>query len=575
MKIIRAKHSSFCGGVRRAMRMALEAAGRPGGLAADGPLVHNRQALDLLALHGVTIADNPEQAGDAILIRAHGVEPERRRRWEASGKTVVDATCPHVGRNLHMAEAAAREGLAVVAAGDAEHAEMRALAGSAGPGFTVIANADEAERLHSDGNFLFLAQTTFNVETFKAIEAVLRRRFPSCRTADTICRATHTRQEEARRLAAKADVLVVVGGRHSANTRRLAEAGAETGKPVFHIETADELEARQFASFKSAAVISGASTPGWITQEAVNRLRFMGRPTFGDVALRCLHVLSESRALTAMSAFGFGLASSFFLNHALAFAPALAGACYIFFAHTINRRIPDDPAARRLTLADSFYQFHRQRLLPLAWAAAGISLALASSAGAAVLLLFVLALAAAIVFAGLARRRPVGDGRLRAANPLFRTLTMAAGWTLILGGPPAIASAQPLASLGVMAFIFLTRLGGAIIRDLEDIASDRLMGLDTIPARVGETEAVKAAEHCLGLAALTAFAAAIAEALGSDPSLPRIAFAVLAAGAPAFGLLVLEWLRKRALRDSVFLQAGVDAMGCAAGLLALVFGAAA
>lgn len=572
MKIVRAANSGFCGGVRRAMRLALEAARRPGGLAADGPLVHNRQALELLALHGVEAADKPEEAGGAILIRAHGVEPERRRRWRASGKRIVDATCVHVARNLRMAEAAAEQGMAVIAAGDADHAEMRALAGAAGPGFRVISTIAEAKRLHSDGNFLLLAQTTFNVDAFKAIEAELRRRFPSCRSADTICRATHARQEEARRLARLADVLVVVGGKHSANTIRLAEAGAETGTPTHHIETADELDPGLFAPFASAAVISGASTPGWITQEAVNRLRFMGKPTPGDVARRCLHILSESRALTAASAFGLGLASSFFLNGVLAPAPALAGACYIFFAHTINRRIPADPAARRLTLADAFYQFHRQRLLPLAWGAAAASLALAATAGSAVLLLFLLAIAASTAFAGLAWRRRRNAGLVRGSQ-LSRVLIAATAWTLTLAGPPALVSGRPAASAGTMAFILLLCLGGAIIRDLHDIASDWLMGLDTIPARIGETRAVKAAEWCLGGAALLAFGAAAAEAFAGHPSLVRIAFAAVAAGAPALGLLLLDLLRRRRIQDTVFLQAGVDGMGCAAGLLAVISGA--
>lgn len=552
------------------MRIALGAAGS-GGVWADGPLVHNEQAVRLMALHGVGVADAPEAGVDKVLVRAHGVAPDRRREWETMGLTPVDATCPHVARNQRLAANAAARGVPVLLAGDRDHAEVRAVLGSAGPTARVVSTPEEAERVEVEGAPLLLAQTTFNVELFDEIASVVWRRFPESRVVDTICRATHDRQAEAARIARMADVLVVVGGKNSANTRRLADTGRAQGKPVFLVETADELCDDDFLSFGTAAVTSGASTPGWITQEVVNRLRGMGRPTPVSQARRLLNVLVESRITAALSAAGLAMAAQVHQLEKLAPALVVAGACYVFFAHTLARRVPDDPEARRLAPVDAFYRSRRSRFLVAAWLAAALALLLAFGSGSAMGALFCAAVGVTAAYAWAVRRvfsRFKGSGLMGEAYS-SRAVLMAVGWTAVTAGPAWWLSGQVLSGAVATLFIFLVVFGGGLLRDMHDVASDSLLGMNTLPARLGQERAGKATLWVLGLAALLCVAdAGSAWAAGTEPR-GWVLFTASLVCVPLLGAYIWRRMACRRLLDAVLLQAGVDAMGCLAGVLAL------
>lgn len=604
--MIIARISGFCDGVKRAMRLALAAA-KDGGVWADGPLVHNHQALSLMSLQGIAASESPRTEDGTVLIRAHGATPERRRELEESGLKVVDATCVHVARNQRLASRAAAGGMTVVLAGDPEHAEVHAVCASAGSACRVVARPEDIAALDVKEPVLFLAQTTFNLNLFAEMTTAMRGRFPDCRVIDTICRATHDRQREAARIARLADVLVVVGGRHSANTRRLADTGAAEGKPVFLVETADELRGEDFAGFATVAVTSGASTPGWVTQEVVNRLLFMGRSSFLVQLLRIMHLLAMSRVLTALSAAGMALAAQMGLLGTLQPALAVAGAGYVFFAHTLSRRVPTDPEARRLSLVDSFYQSRRSPMLIAAWLAAAAALYLAAGYGIAVFSLYGLAVLAAAIFAHIVRhpmcipdwlkrfrkwlpgsfsafrsdavkhenaqnRPAVVEKAPRTFNRVasLRHGAMAIGWSLILAGPPSWESGHPGTGFGALFFVFLICLGGTLIRDLHDIASDRLMGIDTLPARWGPSRAGRRAMSILGLAAaLPVAAAAWALTAQEAPTAACFAFLLFLPVVPGWGVYLLDRVAARCMPDAVFLQACVDGMGCLAGGLAL------
>ncbi|MDR2392031.1 MAG: 4-hydroxy-3-methylbut-2-enyl diphosphate reductase [Planctomycetota bacterium] len=573
MKVLIARTSGFCDGVKRAMRIALSAAEK-GELAADGPLVHNRQALEILAARGVGILDASGAApGPAqILVRAHGVPTRRRHCWLQAGKSIVDATCIHVAENQRLAREAAAAGKRVLFAADPGHPETLAVTGGAGKRCHVIQNLSDIETLPEDfaaGGVLFLAQTTFNARQFAGMAAALKWRFSDTRIVDSICRATRERQEEAERLAAAADIFVVVGGRNSANTRRLAEAGRAIGKPAVLVETAADLNPGDFTGLRVAAVTAGASTPGWITQEVVDRLRQMGRACPTDY-LHCLvRFLTESRLSTALAAAGLALAAERLLLPAVMPALVLAGSGYIFFAHILNRRLPQNRSTARLSPIDSFYQARRRGMLIAAWLSAVAGIALASMAGPAILFLFLSAILAASLYAAPAGRMPEILAKVRRfVSP--RYWAMPAGWALILAGPPAWETKDPVSGTIILLFVFLMRLGGTLVRDLHDIASDSLLGIDTLSSRLGSVRAAKLATACLGAAALipalTLFLAAREGNLAPDWIL---AVAPISA-APGLGLVLLELLRRRNVRMAAPLQIGVDGMCLLAGLPSLI-----
>ncbi|MCC8181191.1 MAG: 4-hydroxy-3-methylbut-2-enyl diphosphate reductase [Planctomycetes bacterium] len=277
MNVLVAQYSGFCDGVKRAIRLAQDGAAEFGPLYSDGPLVHNLHATKMLEHRQIVVSD-PERANGSALIRAHGIPPDQRERWLREGWRLVDATCPKVTRNQNLAGKAAAAGKHIILAGDPDHAEVAAVAGSAGGSCVVISTENEAaawQRPDGVEHLLLLAQTTFGADLFEKISAILLQRFPRLEIHNTICSSTHIRQEEARQLAAAADALVVVGGKESANTRRLAEAGGSCGKPVFLVESRDEIDVDALSRFQTVAVTAGASTPEWITEGVIEALKLI------------------------------------------------------------------------------------------------------------------------------------------------------------------------------------------------------------------------------------------------------------------------------------------------------------
>jgi len=208
---------------------------------------------------------------------------------------VLDATCPLVKKNQQLIEEAAAAGRFIIIAGDADHAEtigllaratapLRAEQGgiSAGreetppPGGMVLTTPADAEKLTAPPASFLLAQTTFSRAVFAQIREILARKIPGLIVRDTICAATAARQAEIATLAQNCDRVVIVGARHSANTRRLAETAAGYGKPTFLVENAPELRPADFAEARTVAVSAGASTPDWEISAVIARLREWG-----------------------------------------------------------------------------------------------------------------------------------------------------------------------------------------------------------------------------------------------------------------------------------------------------------
>lgn len=284
MEVIRAKRAGACYGVQRALDMADEVIAGGGRAYTLGPLIHNPQVVADLAARGAEAVDSVEEirweraadadapaegaataAGDApaVVIRSHGVTPQVLAAVEDRGFSVVDATCPHVSRAQHAAAELAGEGCRVIVVGEAGHPEVEGLtawAEEAGGKVDVVAAPEEIpEGLYDPVGVV--AQTTQRRENLEAVVAALRAAGLEPIVKNTICSATRQRQEAAADLASAVDAMVVIGGRNSSNTTRLAEVCALTCPRTFHIESADELDPAAFAGCRRVGVTAGASTP--------------------------------------------------------------------------------------------------------------------------------------------------------------------------------------------------------------------------------------------------------------------------------------------------------------------------
>ena len=236
-----------------------------------GPIIHNRQVVDDLAARGAEAIDSlPEvDAGRRIVIRAHGVPRSVVEALEAGGYTYTDATCPYVKR-IHDVVTEVPESGKVIVIGDPNHPEVIGIRGHTAAASTVVRDAEELESYlqtcHVDDDITVVAQTTLMQHEWLKCKDIFKKGYTKSRIFDTICSATMQRQEEARRLAQISDLMLVIGGRHSSNTTKLAAICSEVTQTL-QIETADELRGRAFAPGMTIGIAAGTSTPPGIIKE--------------------------------------------------------------------------------------------------------------------------------------------------------------------------------------------------------------------------------------------------------------------------------------------------------------------
>lgn len=275
MRIIVALDAGFCFGVKRATQAAFEAAAAaPGPVYTLGELIHNPQVVRQLEHMGVRVARDVAAVGtDTVIIRSHGLPPAVLRALEAQGADVLDLTCPTVKAVQQRAATLAGEGYEVVIIGDRDHPEVEAIAGYAGPAAGIVNSEEEAAAVPRTDKMGVVMQTTHDVTTCRRIVGVLLDKAHEIRIFNTLCDATAKRQKAALELARGVDVMVVVGGRNSANTARLVEICRRAGAETHHVETAAELTADWFDGVGAVGVTAGTSTPDWVIDEVVGKLK--------------------------------------------------------------------------------------------------------------------------------------------------------------------------------------------------------------------------------------------------------------------------------------------------------------
>lgn len=290
MRIIRADVLGFCGGVRRAVAAAERALSENAGgtVYTLGPLIHNPVVLDGLAARGLRVLE-PSAIGtltkdDTAIIRAHGVSPALERALRERTDAVIDATCPLVTQSQRRAADFAAKGYTIVFAGDRNHGEVVGVQGFAEEAartnglrcdFRLIRSVDEAESLFVEGvpeRAVLLSQTTFSIKMWETICAALAEKLPALEICNTICPATHERQDALIRLCAHVDGVIVIGGRNSSNTNRLFATAQKHCAHAALIETADEIP-EDFYALAAVGITAGASTPDDAIAAVESRLK--------------------------------------------------------------------------------------------------------------------------------------------------------------------------------------------------------------------------------------------------------------------------------------------------------------
>ncbi len=274
MPIIKlAKTSGFCMGVKRAMQIALETAKNSDSkVYTCGPLIHNPQAINYLKEQGVETSLDWHQINEGtVIIRAHGMPKEEIAEIESKGLKTVDATCPHVKTSQKQIKKYSDLGYFIYIIGDHDHPEILSLQSFA-KDFQVLGNIEAANAVSHKDKIMVISQTTFNAEEYKTISSILKEKADDVKICNSICQATSLRQNEIKELASEADAVIIVGGKSSANTRRLSQIASEICPNTKHVETEEELNPNDFKNCKIIAVSAGASTPDFITNKVIEYL---------------------------------------------------------------------------------------------------------------------------------------------------------------------------------------------------------------------------------------------------------------------------------------------------------------
>ncbi|MBI4569608.1 MAG: 4-hydroxy-3-methylbut-2-enyl diphosphate reductase [Planctomycetes bacterium] len=592
MEVRLAESAGFCWGVKRTMEMALSEAhrlGRP--LQTYGPLVHNNQAVAMLQTKGISAASAvAELEADTVIVRAHGLPPEEMEAVRGTGRKVIDGTCPLVVKVHKIIARYARQGFHTIIVGDRHHAEARGLLGyTEGRGVCVesIAEIDALPRDFS--RVLVVSQTTQGMEFFDQAVARIKQYYPQASIHNTICDPTVDRQTGLVDLTEECDLIVVIGGRHSANTMRLAQISRELGRETVLVETADELEETAVAGHRLVGVTAGASTPSWVITSVVDRLEALGRRSESPLYRRAYdaaYFLVKSHLATALGAVALGYACWRLVAPGLAVSghSLVAAACCLFAHHLIQRYTDGEAESYSDPAGARFYAAWKRLLWPAALLGlvAAVLLTLAGPR-AVTLLVGASALIGILYHVQVLPQRWKPVVRLTALRdvPMSKDLSVALGWSVLLAGLPALAQAAATESGGgggagvgvgvgpvnwaaagvAWFFVFTLIFVRSALADIQLAHGDRIAGRNTIAVLIGK-EWTKVAVAGLLLAAAAVLA--LAAGLGWASTLA----AWLLAGV-GYSFLYLYLYHRRAITGGLKFEFALEFSSYLCGLVAL------
>ena len=512
MKVILAKTAGFCMGVRRAMEMAMaEANKKEGPLFTYGPLIHNQQVLDLLRSKGVQAEEDLEslKAG-RIIIRAHGIPPQKKLALEETGLKVMDGTCPKVTRVQAIIGRYSKEGRQTIIVGDQDHAEVIGLMGYSMSPVHVIQSADDVPGLPEMDRPFVVAQTTQNEQNFNLVVDALKERFSDLLVFDTICDATHLRQGEVREFKGLVDAVVVVGGYHSGNTRRLVQISEEEGMPTIHVETENELNEQDLSGFKTVGVTAGASTPHWMINNVLKKLEDMSERDESLIVRffkRAARFVVLSNGLAAAGAFSLSYAALRISGSGPGAVFPFLTFLYIYAMYVFNRFLDREASAYSDPARATSLNKYRNLIACTGAGALVAAMILAWFQGLGA---FFMLMGLSVV--GIIYSVPVIPEKLRPRYryakikdiPGSRALSEALAWVAVITVLPIVSGRVGNAGSSIISgmLVFSLSYARAIFLSIFQVQGDLMVGRETLPITLGEERTLLILKCILGVVAV-------------------------------------------------------------------------
>jgi (E)-4-hydroxy-3-methyl-but-2-enyl pyrophosphate reductase len=493
MRITLARHSGFCMGVRNAiLRIIHEINSSHDEVYMYGPLIHNPQTVELLHTRGLKTIDQRQNVdGKQIAVRTHGIPLEEYTRLRQCAARVINLTCPRVARVQSIIKKYSSQGLYTVITGDKEHPEVTGLKSYARGGVTVISDTTEIPGVPRAGQYLIVSQTTFDRESFEKIVAEFRMRHEHTTVIDTICDATRLRQDDVLAgILEGNDTLVVIGGKNSANTKRLARIGKENSVRTFHIETGEELEEDGFSDARRVLVTAGTSTPGWVINNVLDKLyaiKFKKSNIVVRSGLLFLEFIVRTNILSAAAAFFVSLIVQAYSRVGGGFLFPSISFLYIFSMYSMNNFF--DRSFLKISNPYKYviYEKYGNPLLASAIISALASLFLAGVLNHATIAVLIVSYLLGFIYSTRPIKFLVAKINVGFVSKIYYSkIVTCFGWIIVTVIVPMMAThfeLPALASLSVWVFtvIFLR----TVLLDLIAYQGDLIMGRETLPLWMG------------------------------------------------------------------------------------------
>ncbi len=559
-------------GVRRAMNIVLDAANKQKGrLYTHGPLVHNPQAIEMLKQKGVEVLGDASVSDSTVIIRAHGITPEERRKIKQTGNVLCDATCPHVARAQALVRKEIRKGYDAIIVGDRGHAEVNGLLGFTEGKGVVIENLAEVDTLPVMERVCIIAQTTQERAIFEQIVEKLKEIIPDVKVYDTICDSTIMRQKEVSELAKEVDAMVIVGGKNSANTRRLYEISLASGVESFHIEHEDELDQLGLEKYENIGVMAGASTPNWVINKVIYRIKVLLKRSRGRF-YRFLESIGsfivESSLYLSLGSIGMCYASLVFQGIKPSATLLSIAFFYVFAVHVFNRyneRLKDeftDPVRTR------FFMNYGNILITVAVIASFTSLYLSYLLGITPLIFLLFSYLMGIIYTvRIVPKRFQAFIKYKRLKdfPGSKDIFIALAWVWVIVLIPVLKQDIYFSykTMTISGFILLTVFIRSVVFDIVSIEGDRIIGRETIPILIGQKRTQTMLFTITAIVGTFIFTSA---AFGLVPSLGY--YLILP---PAFMGICLYVFQKKRIQAGPLFEAIIDSNFLLAGLIAYLW----
>lgn len=496
MEIKLAKTAGFCMGVRRAVDIVLEIAQHETSrrIYTYGPLIHNPQTIELLKNRGVVPIKNIEEIKDRknaiLIIRAHGIAPAERKKIKESGVKIIDATCPKVGYVQSIIKKHASLDYTVVIVGDKEHPEVDGLLGYTGGRGIILSTLDDVDKLPSFDKVCVVAQTTQDSDNYSKIVEKIKNIYPHAIIFNTICSSTEQRQTEVIAMAGEMDAMFIVGGKNSANTRRLSDLAQKQQTPSFHIETPAEMQNINFAPYNRIGVSAGASTPNWIIDRVIDKIMEGQSHKLKKIG-KLFNIWILAIKTDVYSALGAGclcLACMLLQGIPINLSFIAIASFFVYAMHVLNRLLGHRPTSLIGSFREETYHRHGKLFFYTSLASILVALVLAfNNAVLPFIFLFVISLAGILYNMRILPKK--WHFRSLKDLPGSKNTFMSIAWGIVAAILPALSKDYSFHAGLIVAFGFT--FGIVFIRsamsDILEIQSDKLIGQETIPVFFGKT----------------------------------------------------------------------------------------